>query len=630
MEASINTYISLLIIISLAVAVPMLLSKFKKVTIPGVVGEILVGIIIGESGFNLIHDGVEIEFLNSFGFAFLMFLSGLEVDFSLLRTTKENRKDKIYEKPIALGVLIFIGTLIMSFAFSFALERYGLVGNSMLMTLILSTTSLGIVVPILKERNIISTEYGQTILMAALVADFATMVLITVFISFRTNGANFRAFLVVILFMVFFIFLRVGRKFVDNEVLREMTNALSNTTAQIKVRGSFALILVFIALANLLGTEVILGAFLAGAIVSILGDREASDLHYKLDAIGYGFFIPIFFILVGVSFDLQAVLANPKSMILVPILILIVYVVKLVPSLLLLKKFETKKTIAAGFLLSSRLSLIIAASSIGLELGLITSEVNAAIILVAIITCTFSPMLFEKILPEEIIDNRKRITVIGVNGQTAFLMRRLRANGALIEIISNDPENCEKYIEGNKKIHMGNPENLEFMYTTNICEADTVIVSMDDEELDYKICRILHNTFNKEHVAVLTEKKKENPDREFDVTKYGAVKISPDLATVVLAENYVENPNTYDLMFKEGSFAIIEVVLRNNWYYGRELSDISLPGDCLILSIMREGNKIIPHGNNMVLANDSITIVGSSESVQEAKQRLSYTPKFAN
>ncbi|MBI9051542.1 MAG: cation:proton antiporter, partial [Anaerolineaceae bacterium] len=178
MEIDIS-YQSLLIVMLLASLMPLILNRFRKVNIPIVVGEIIAGIIIGKSGFQWVseHD-LLINFLAEFGLVFLMFLAGMEIDISFLKTSSDaENKAKMMENPILLAALHFVFTLTLSLVISYLLFTYGYIKNPWMMALILSTTSLGVVVPVLKEKNIIRTKYGQTILIAALLADFATMLL---------------------------------------------------------------------------------------------------------------------------------------------------------------------------------------------------------------------------------------------------------------------------------------------------------------------------------------------------------------------------------------------------------------------------------------------------------------------
>ncbi len=614
MEHISSSYIPLLIIILLATFVPVILKNLKFIPIPIVVGEIIAGMIIGKSGFNLIGESSQLDFLYTFGFAFLMFLSGLEIDFKLMRPTDSKLQKKWHKKPLLIALALFLLTLFLSASIAFILKFFGLVSNVSLTSLILSTTSLGIVVPILKEKNIINTEYGQTILLSSLIADFTTMVLITVFVTLYTSKAIYEVLLILLLFVAFFILYRMGLKIMGKGIIQE----LANTTSQIKVRGSFALILTFIVLAQSLGTEIILGAFLAGVIVSLLDERDTSQLYLKLDAIGYGFFVPIFFIMVGANFDIRYVISNPKSVYLLPALLVAVYLVKFIPALLFKINYSWKETFSAGFLLSSRLSLIIAASAIGLKLGIIREETNGAIILVAIITCTFSPLLFNHFYPKMHVSNKKSIFIIGISDRTLLLARRLKKPEIDLTFITKDTTQYSKLLEKKEKVYLGEPTNIEWLESKKIKEANTVVVAMSKEETNTEICRICKDIFGINHIVLLTN----SQSTPKGTSLYGAMAVSPEFATAFMAENFITHPKAFSLLFEEQDFVVREVYLKNAYYFEKSIRKILLPGDCLILSIARGSEKIIPNGYTVLQPEDLIMIVGTNENVKQAEFML--------
>ena len=315
MEES-RSFIPLLLVVFLAFLVPILLSRSNRLRLPIVVGEILVGILVGRSGFGWVeHHDPTLNLLSEFGFVFLMFLSGMEIDFSSLGFNKPQGGDTSTKQwgPIQLGSISFILTLVISSALGFGLYRLGYVQDIWIMALILSTTSLGIVVPVLKERRLSTGVYGQSILIAALIADFATMILITVDVAVLSDGLTFDILLVGVLFVAFFFMSRFGDLFFNQvPLVRNILEELSHATAQIKVRLAFSIMLTFVVLAEVLGAEVILGAFLAGAIVSLFRRPEDEALVHQLESIGFGFFIPIFFIMVGVDFNLEALLSPQR------------------------------------------------------------------------------------------------------------------------------------------------------------------------------------------------------------------------------------------------------------------------------------------------------------------------------
>jgi len=596
MEHAETSYYSLLIIVLLAVFVPLLLNKVKFLPIPLVVGEIIAGMIVGKSGFDLINTNSWLDFLSTFGFVFLMFLSGLEIDFDLLINNGSSKKKKWYNNPPVLAVLIFLLTLLLAGIVSTIFYWQGWISNIPLMTLIMSTTSLGIVVPILKEKGLLGIEYGQTLLFSALVADFATMVLITIYVTLYLSGLSYQVLFILLLFLVFFIFYRMGVRIAHHRIIEELAHA----TFQIEVRGAFALILIFIALAQQLGVEVILGAFLAGVIVALVRENDLSQLNMKLDAIGYGFFIPIFFITVGANFDIHSVLNNPDALFLLGALLLASFIVKIFPALILKIGHTWQETIGAGFLLSSRLSLIIAASAISLELGAITEAVNSAVILVAIITCTFSPLLFEPFVPLKEATKNNKIYIVGVNEKVLLLAQKLRQAKYELVLITKFKERHKLAVKNNhKNVFLGNYLDVDWLKSTGIENARTVVISTLTEETNTELCRITKRIFGIDHIVLLTNSQYAPQGAKL----YGAYYVSPEVATIFMAENLVTHPQAFNLLtHSEESCDILEIKLNNPRYFNLPLRKLKLPGDSLLLSILRNGEKIIPHGNTIYLA----------------------------
>ncbi len=427
-----HSFLPLLIVIFLAFLVPIALSRLRKLRLPIVVGEIIAGIIIGGSGFGWVsqHE-VILDLLAELGFVFLMFLSGMEIDFSSLGLfTNKEKSEGQPASPIHLAAISFVITLALSILIGFAFTQAGLASSPWMIALILSTTSLGVVVPVLKEQGLSSGRYGQTLLIAALIADFVTMLLITVVVAALSQGLTLDILLIGLLFVAFFLMYYFGGMFFNRiKGVRRVIDDLSSATSQIKVRAAFTMMLIFVALAEMLGTEIILGAFLAGAIVSLLKRPEDSELVHQLDAIGYGFFIPIFFIMVGVDFNLASLISSSSALLVVPFLLISAAAVELLPALVFKTSFTWKQTLAAGTLLSSRLSLIIAASAIGMRIGVISEPFNAAIILVAILTVVIAPPLFVKMVPRGDTKEDPAIVVMGAGPLGFQVGQHIQAHG---------------------------------------------------------------------------------------------------------------------------------------------------------------------------------------------------------
>ena len=237
---------SLVIVIIAAFLTPILLHRFRLKMIPVVVAEIIIGLIIGKSGFNLVEESNWLETLSTLGFIFLMFLSGLEIDFSIFSSKKQRKNQKNMTKkmpnPVLLASLVFVGILILSFFLSYLFVLFGFIDNVYLMTLIISTISLGVVVPTLKEAQAMQTTVGQTILLIAVIADLVTMILLAVFVSFYGEESG-NMWLLLILFGVGVLLYFVGKHFRNQSFIETM----SKGTIQIGTRAVFTLIIFLVA-----------------------------------------------------------------------------------------------------------------------------------------------------------------------------------------------------------------------------------------------------------------------------------------------------------------------------------------------------------------------------------------------
>jgi trk system potassium uptake protein TrkA len=619
MEES-HSFVPLLIVVALAFAVPLVLSRFRRLSIPVVVGEILVGILVGDSGLQLVEAGPMLEVLSLLGFAYLMFLSGLEVDFDailprggLLQGTWKER----LSNPLALGILIFALTLVLGVLAGWGLRTLDAADDPWLMALILSTTSLGLVMPVLKERNLMDRAYGQTLLVAAVIADFATMLLVSIYAVVHTEGLSLEVLLVLLLFGAFATAYRVAkaarRRLPGLNVLR----SISQATAQIDVRGAFAIGLAFIALAEGLGAEMILGAFLGGALISLLADREASDLHHKLDVFGYAFFIPIFFIMVGVRFDVTALFKSPEALLLVPMLLLAAYAVKFLAGLILRSNYSWRETFAGGALLSSRLSLIIAVSAIGLELGSIDSATNSAIILVAIATSTISPLLFNRIVPK-VAGVHRTFVIVGAGRLPRLLAKRIAGHGQDVLFIDCDDSRGSAVEEIGVPLIQGDALDPA---TWAALEPDTiraVAVLLPDDEANLAVSRYLRQELGVGRVV----SRAHDATYSSTFTELGVQVINPTLSPVVELEYLLLYPSVSSLMTDlEDEHEIAEVRLNCPELTNRPLRDLVLPQGALIVLIRRNGDVIYPRGHTILEIGDRLTLMGSLEAVRDLERR---------
>ncbi len=353
----------------------------QKINLPIIVVEIISGVIIGKHVLNLVETDAVIEFLALLGFIFLMFLSGLEIDFNQIESRGWGN--------IFKGLTVFSLILALSYLGARAL------GYGFILALIFSTTSLGVVVPTLRDLGISKSSEGQSILLTAMVADFLTILFLTFYSVWLQKSGELPLFLVSSLFVAYGLAYVVGKK-----ALWHFPELLSiwfkpDQPTEVGVRAAIALMLGFVAYSGIVGVEEILGAFLAGVLLSMLF-RGGSVLEEKLYAIGYGFLIPIFFIGVGMNFRFDLLL-NRSGLLIVPPLVIIAFLVKIIPTIIVNHRtLAIKDSISAGILLTSNLSLVIAAAEVGMRLGIIDKALEAAIIFLAIFTSTVCPIIYRK------------------------------------------------------------------------------------------------------------------------------------------------------------------------------------------------------------------------------------------
>jgi CPA2 family monovalent cation:H+ antiporter-2 len=607
----------LLLVTLLAALVPILASRLKSVSLPIVVGEILAGIIIGKSGFGWVHETQELEFLADFGFIYLMFLSGLEMNFSvLLQPSAPYGGRPLRQRPVFLATTTFLGSVLLAVAVGYLLTSLGLARSAVLMGLILSTTSLGVVVPVLKEQGYLKGVYGQCLLLAALISDFMTLLLLSAMFAWESDGLSPKLMLFLGLLAAFAAAVHVGQRMRRKPFLRRTLEELSHATAQIRVRGAFAIMVSWVFLADKLGAEVILGAFLAGAFISIISGKAEEAHRQKLEAIGYGFFIPIFFIHVGTIFDLKALTASPQALLLVPFLVLAAYLVKLAPAVLFRFAFTWRETLGGGVLLAARLSLIIAAASIALELKLITPATNAALILVAIISCTLSPVLFARMVPPPLGPKRRGVIIAGGGHLGILLGGRLNLSGESVRFITSESSQAAKIRSAGFKVVQGGVDKQALLERAGAAQAESLVLLSDDEQETIEMGRLAKEHFMMPTIVGLAQ----NNETAEAMEALGMRVVRSILATALALEGALHFPASFEMLTDVSyGLELSDGLMRNPSLAGSPLKNVNLPGGVLVMGIRRQGEAIIPHGDTDLRFNDVLTLVGKPENLRQAR-----------
>jgi Kef-type K+ transport system membrane component KefB len=369
----------------IAFVAPLILGLVPWLRVPAVVVEILAGIVVGPSVLGWLRVDLSIQVLATLGLAFLLFLAGQEIDFTALRG-----------RTGWIAGAAFLLSLVLAAVAGFAGQAAGLVQSGLFVAVVLVATSLGLVLAVLEDAGIASTQFGQLVIAASALADFGAVILLALFFT-RGQGSPLVTATLLVAFalavgLAALTIIRAKRFGALSRLLRQ----LQDTTAQIRVRGAVLLLLAFAALAARFGIEVLLASFMAGAVLTSI-DRDGAMTHPqfrgKLEAIGNGFLIPVFFVASGLQFDLRSLLAYPAGLLEIPLFLIAMLVTRALPAAVYVRDLAWTRSAAAGLLQATSLPFIVAATQIGTSLGLVKPSLAAAMVAAGLLSVVAFPAL---------------------------------------------------------------------------------------------------------------------------------------------------------------------------------------------------------------------------------------------
>ena len=379
-------FTNLLIVVAAGLLAPLVLGFFPRVRLPAIVLEIVLGIVIGPSGLGWVKPDLPVSILALVGLAFLLFLSGLEIDLQHLRG-----------RVLKLTALGFAISFAIAIVLGLVLKAGGFVKSPLFIAIVLVATSLGVIVPVLKDSGNIGTGFGQLVIAAASIADFGAIILLSLFFSGKGSTSTAATLILLVVFGLVVVLVGLAIVGVEHSMsLSRVLQRLQDTTAQIRVRAAFVLLIGFTALADQVGLETILGAFAAGAMLSLVDRDEAMthpEFRLKLEAVGFGVFIPVFFVTSGVRFDLNALFASGSTVARVPLFLLAIYLARGLPAFVYVRLLGRSKSAIAGILQSTSLPFIVAATQIGIQLGVVSRASAAALVAAGLLSVVISPAL---------------------------------------------------------------------------------------------------------------------------------------------------------------------------------------------------------------------------------------------
>ncbi|NTV83027.1 MAG: hypothetical protein HGA23_01850, partial [Bacteroidales bacterium] len=279
-------FIPLLFVMAIAWLIPMVLTILKADRIPSVLIEIVAGYVAGIFLMKYVDQDsmLVLNFLALSGLIFIMFLSGIEIDINsiLAAFPKKIKAESFASNPLLAGVAHYLMCLIISLAGTYLLSFYVEIPNVWFFSLIPTTTFMGIVYPVLKNRGETRTYYGQTLITTSAVADIFSITLVTISALYLKFGFHYELILVIALFLFFIILYFLGKKFSPG-IFKQITYKKAHAATQLSMRGAIALVMLFVVISQFVGGEVvILGAFLSGLLMSFFMSKERSILIIKL------------------------------------------------------------------------------------------------------------------------------------------------------------------------------------------------------------------------------------------------------------------------------------------------------------------------------------------------------------
>jgi len=388
-------FVNLLVIAAAAVAAPLLAEFVPRGLLPPVVLEVVAGVVLGPQVLDVLHVDVAVEILSLMGLGFLLFLAGME----LVPSSLWNRQSRI-------GLLVYVAGAALSVPLAVALRAAGADGDIRILAIALTSTSLGVIVPVLRDSGASTTGFGQTVLVTATIGEFGSLLIFTVLFSADPKSTPVQILYVAGLAVSGAVAVVVIRWWWGSSWFRAAMGRLDETTSQLRVRAALVLLLVFATLVNGFGLDSVLGAFVAGMVLRVasqhLSEEELDRYLAKLNAIGFGFLVPVFFVVTGVQLDVRDVVTSPRTLLLVPLFLACMAVARGLPSFLLLRgQLGARGAWACAAFQTTSLTFPVIVATIGLSLRFISPATAAALITAGLLSVVLFPAVALLLRPWE-------------------------------------------------------------------------------------------------------------------------------------------------------------------------------------------------------------------------------------
>lgn len=376
----------LLLIAFVAMLAPLVAELPSGARLPVVVLEVVLGIIIGPYMLDLAKPEGMIETLGELGLAFLLFMVGLEIDF-----------DKIRGKPLSLAIGGWFLSLFVAMVCMLFFSEIGLIQTPpVLAAVALSTTALGVLAPILRDRGELDSAFGTYLVAAAAAGEFGPLIVISLLLI-PTHDTVLHGLFMVTFTIIAFVAANIALNARTSRMIEIMKRTMQSS-GQLPVRICILLQILFVALAAKFGLNIVMGAFAAGMVAGlVIKGKEGETLRQKLDAIGYGFLIPIFFIVAGMKFDISALWSAPLAPVQVALLLGLLVLVRGVPLVLYKSELAPEEKLPFAFYSATGLPLIMIISEIGVSSGYMRPDRAAILVSAGMLSVLLFPVLAVKL-----------------------------------------------------------------------------------------------------------------------------------------------------------------------------------------------------------------------------------------
>ena len=375
MDLVLSGLATLFVVAAVSAAAPILAVLLGQ-RIPQLILLILGGVIIGPQVLGL-EVTAEIELIKNVGLGLVFLLAGFEIDPAML-----------FERPGRLAVIAWVASVVIAAGVVGGLTATGYVTAFTAVGLALTTTALGTVLPIMREKGMLGGALARYFLATGAIGELFPILAIAIFLSVNSR---FSALISLAAIALVAAVLAVFPRFVHGGRLANIALEGADATSQTTLRLTILLLLGLLVLAGEFGLDVVLGAFLAGAVLRRWAPGDVHALESKLDAIGYGFFIPVFFVTAGMGIDLQSIRESPDRLVVFFILLL---AVRGLPMLVVYRRaLPARERVQLMLLGSTTLPLVVALTEIGLSTGTMLPENAAALVGAAVLSVLFFPLI---------------------------------------------------------------------------------------------------------------------------------------------------------------------------------------------------------------------------------------------